>query len=207
MAEDRPPIPPTLPSPAPSPTPLLDLTRMHVRDVLSRSFAEDRLSMDELDHRLDLAEHATSVVELQRLIADLAGDGLEDGGPAAPDPEVPERDFVFAIMSGAKRRGSWPVPRHFKIIACMGGVDLDLTETELVPGVSEMEVFAFMGGVQIRVPPWIRVEVHGSGFMGGFEEHLAPKGQGPAPDAPVLRIRGFALMGGVDVRVREPKRR
>ena len=80
-------------------------TRMHVRDVLSRSFAEDRLSMDELDHRLDLAEHATSVVELQRLIADLAGDGLEDGGPAAPDPEVPERDFVFAIMSGAKTAG------------------------------------------------------------------------------------------------------
>ena len=70
-----------------------------------------------------------------------------------------------------------------------------------------MEVFAFMGGVQIRVPPWIRVEVHGSGFMGGFEKRLASKGEGPAPDAPLLRIRGFALMGGVDVRVREPKRR
>jgi hypothetical protein len=44
-------------------------------------------------------------------------------------------------------------------------------------------------------------------FMGGFDERLAPKGQGPAPDAPVLPVRGFALMGGVDVGVREPKRR
>lgn len=204
MAEDYSPPPPTVRSPAPSPTPLLDLTRMHVRDVLSRSFAEDRLTMGELDHRLDRAEHATSVLQLQELIADLPAEGA---GAPAPEPEVPDRDFVFAIMSGAKRRGSWPVPRHFKIIACMGGVDLDLTEAELAPGVSEMEVFAFMGGVQIRVPHWIRVEVHGSGFMGGFEERLAPSGQGPAPDAPVLRVRGFALMGGVDVRVREPKRR
>lgn len=64
-----------------------------------------------------------------------------------------------------------------------------------------------MGGVQIRVPPWVRVEVHGSGFMGGFEERLAPRGERPPPDAPVLRVHGFALMGGVDVRVREPKPR
>jgi hypothetical protein len=202
MPDDRP--PPTVPSPAQSPTPLLDLTRMHVRDVLSRCFAADQLTMDELDYRLDLAQHATSVVELQSLIADLR---MEDAGPPVSEVDVPERDFIFAIMSGAKRRGSWLVPRQFKIIACMGGVDLDLTEAELAPGVSEIEAYAFMGGVQIRVPPWIRVDVHGSAFMGGFEERLAQKGQGPAPDAPVLRVRGFALMGGVDVRVREPKPR
>lgn len=202
MAEDRP--LPAVPSPAESPTPSLDLTRMHVRDVLSRGFAADQLTMDELDHRLDLAQHATSVVELQALIADL---GMADTGPPPPEVDVPERDFIFAIMSGARRRGFWPVPRHFRIVACMGGVELDLTEAELAPGVSEIEAFAFMGGVQIRVPPWVRVEVHGSGFMGGFDERLAPGGERPPPDAPVLRVHGFALMGGVDVRVREPKPR
>ena len=94
MAEEHPPPPPTVRGPAPSPTPLLDLTRMHVRDVLSRSFAEDRLTMDELDHRLDLAEHATSVLQLQKLIADLPADGVEDAVAAGPG-----RTFPTAISS------------------------------------------------------------------------------------------------------------
>jgi hypothetical protein len=43
--------------------------------------------------------------------------------------------------------------------------------------------------------------MNGAGFMGGFAH--SGVGDAPAePDAPVLRIRGLAVMGGVDVQVR-----
>ena len=62
-----------------------------------------------------------------------------------------------------------------------------------------------MGGVEVIVPPGVRVEMHGLSLMGGWsndvhEEELPP-------DAPELHLHGFALMGGVDVRTRKPRPR
>ena len=60
-----------------------------------------------------------------------------------------------------------------------------------------------MGGIDIVVPDDITVIVSGIGFMGAFEDtaHV----QGP-PGAPVVRINGVALMGGVEVHRPKKKR-
>jgi hypothetical protein len=63
-------------------------------------------------------------------------------------------------------------------------------------------VLALMGGVQITVPPCLAVEASGFAIMGGFA-HTNPPAQ-PSPDTALLRINGFALMGGVDIDVRLP---
>ena len=85
----------------------------------------------------------------------------------------------------------------------MGGVELDFREAVLAPGVTEVHAFAFWGGVQITVPPDVRVECTGLGLMGGFD-HREDVGGVDDPSAPVLRVTGVALMGGVEVRVRYP---
>ena len=87
----------------------------------------------------------------------------------------------------------------------MGGARLDLREARFPPGVVEIEVFAVMGGAQILVPPGLAVETHGSAFMGGFQEvNRAPAD--PDPDAPLLRVHGTVIMGGVDVQMALPDR-
>lgn len=68
---------------------------------------------------------------------------------------------------------------------------------------TEINVFAFWGGIQITVPPNVHVDTHGMAIMGGFEqaadqESLAPEG------APTIRINGLAIMAGVEVKVRSP---
>ncbi len=85
----------------------------------------------------------------------------------------------------------------------MGGVDLDFREARMGPGVIELSVFAIMGGVKIIVPPDLQVESDGIGFMGGFECSEEVRA-GHDPDAPILKINGLAMMGGVDVKVRKP---
>jgi hypothetical protein len=106
-------------------------------------------------------------------------------------------------MSGVVRRGAWVVPKRMNAVAFMGGIELDLREAVLDPGVTEIDVLAVMGGVVVTVPPNVRLESDGFAFMGGFEDQLKQPASGD-PNAPVVRLTGFAFMGGVEARVLEP---
>jgi hypothetical protein len=106
-------------------------------------------------------------------------------------------------MGGATRRGRWTPARKITAVAMMGGVELDFREAVFGPGVTEVQAFAFWGGIEVIAPPDVRVECSGVGIMGGFD-HRQEIAEAPADGAPVLRITGVAMMGGVDVKVRYP---
>ena len=90
-----------------------------------------------------------------------------------------------------------------KIVAIMGGANLDLREARFPRGVIDIEVKAVMGGINIVVPPGLAVQMHGSAIFGGFQDiNRAPVN--PDPDAPLLRVRGLTMMGGVNVEMRLP---
>lgn len=121
--------------------------------------------------------------------------------PRAGDLETAdEQGTILAIMSGARRKGVWEPLERLRVLSLMGGVELDFREAEFLDGVTEVVVLAVMGGVAIVVPPGVDVESDGVGLMGEFT-HLTHRS--PHPDSPVLRIRGFSLMGGVSVKVKE----
>jgi hypothetical protein len=81
----------------------------------------------------------------------------------------------------------------------MGGVQLDLTQAEIANGEATIELKVLMGGVEIVVPPGVEVEAHELVSIMGGQSLKVP----PAPAyAPVVRIRGKVVMGGVDVRVK-----
>ena len=116
--------------------------------------------------------------------------------------EVEDTGLVVALMGGAERRGVWTPPHQLNVVAVMGGVELDFREARLAPGVTELNVLALMGGVEILVPPGVRVESTIIPIMGGVNTRGV--GSLADADAPVLRLRGLALMGGVEVRERLP---
>jgi hypothetical protein len=115
--------------------------------------------------------------------------------------DVPDRRTVVAIMGGTVRKGTWTAPRQLHVLAVMGGAELDFREAQFGPGVTTVTVFAAMGGVEIIVPPGLRVESDGFALMGGFE-HSGGSPASSDPSAPLLRISGLAIMGGVDIQVR-----
>jgi len=57
-----------------------------------------------------------------------------------------------------------------------------------------------MGGIEIIVPEGIEVDVGGFAFMGGHE--YRPGSEPIRPGTPMVRVRGYALMGGLEVRVK-----
>ena len=184
--------------------------RDRVVQLLSAAFENDRISVEQLDERLAAVFRATSQNELEWLLADpndptrsLGMDGPETR--IAPAHMIAERGVAMAIMGGFQRTGPWVVPRHLKVTAIMGGGELDLREAKLSPGVTEIEIFSLMGGVEILVPAGVRVECVGMAFMGGFSIRGGDTNEDP--NAPVLRISGFVLMAGVDVRRKDPNKK
>jgi hypothetical protein len=63
---------------------------------------------------------------------------------------------------------------------------------------------AVMGGIEITVPEGVEVDMTGFAFMGGRELKVADV---PVlPGSPVIRVRAYAVMGGIEVRSRPAKR-
>lgn len=185
--------------------------RQRTVEALCEHFANDAIPVEEFERRVEAAHKATSSDELKALLRDLPGGNLPaPAGPfAAPSPRArpmaavhsKAQEFVVAIMGGAARKGRWNPARRNFAFALMGGCDLDFREAALPPGVTEVQVFAVMGGVDIVVPPGVNVESHGIGIMGGFGD---VGGHEYDASAPTLRIAGLAVMGGVDINVRYP---
>jgi hypothetical protein len=182
--------------------------RERVVQALSVQFANDRLTMDEFEDRLDRAYKALSVAQLSAVLADLPA-SIPGGLPAGtmpllvPPSEVPPRGVLIAMLGGTERKGSWIVPRHLKVFAFMGGVELDLREASFGPGVTEIDVTVVMGGAEIILPPGVRVESFGAALMGGFEAQ-AGDATALSPLNPIVRLSGTALMGGVETNTRRP---
>lgn len=182
--------------------------RAQAIDSLSEQCAQDKLPLDEFERRLDLAHRSESVEELQRLAG--ASPRVENGAalvPAAPPPAVSTepRGRTLAVLGSVERRGSWTPPRALEARAVLGSVELDFREARFAPGVTELEVSAILGSVEIIVPPWLAVETDGAGILGSFEHlHRAPSA--PDPEVPTLRVRGKAVGGVVEVVTRLAKK-
>ena len=191
----------------------LDHTRQVTIDALCEHFANDAMTVEDFEARVDVAHRATSIEELRGLLDDLpSGDvpAILDANAVAGRSTLPsisrhseESAYQVAILGGSRRTGAWRPARVNHAIAIMGGAALDFREAALPPGVTELKVYAVMGGVEVIVPPGLVVESRGIGILGGFDE-----GEGdsvrPDPTAPVLRVSGIAVMGGVDIHVRRP---
>lgn len=177
---------------------------------LCTHFARDHLGVDEFEHRLDLAYAARDKAELVALESDLPVLPDPRATPAQPEPQpvgasvvvdptlsVRERDLLVAVMGGAERKGTWTPPKQMTVLAIMGGAELDFRDATFASPVTRVTVVSLMGGVDIIVPPGVRVESNGVAIMGGFgaQEPSRP----PDPDAPLLKVNGFAMMAGVDI--------
>jgi len=193
----------------PRPVPL-DQTRQRVINQLVEHYAVENLDDCGLEERLGKAVAATSLAELDALVADLPttaaraeGSLAAAGTGVARADYVPERQIVAAVMGGAERKGAWTPPKELVAIGVMGGAELDFREARFGPGVTEVNCFVLMGGVEIVVPPGVHVEMNGVAVMGAFVSS-GSVGEAAPPGAPILRIGGFAMMGGVEVQVRYP---
>lgn len=102
---------------------------------------------------------------------------------------------ITAILGGVKRRVTASPLRGGEITAVMGGCELDM-RSATIDGSAVLTVFALWGGISIKCPPDWTIVLEGTPIMGGFEEKTII----PPDTSKRLIVRGYAIMGGVEVR-------
>ena len=119
--------------------------------------------------------------------------------PQELSPDADAAISMLAVLGGNNRRVTSQAFQRAEITAFMGGGKLDLLDATMAPNGAVIDVFAVMGGFEVLVPPTWNVDVEVTPFMGGYDD----KSQPPASaNGPRLRIRGFVMMGGIDVKNR-----
>ena len=199
-----------LPAQQPQPDPSLlrasDADRDRVADQLREALAEGRLTAEEHAERIETVYSAKTYAELAPLLADLPAADSPDR-PAVQirsdlPPPVQQSPSIVAIFGGAERKGRWLVEPHTNVFTLFGGVELDLREAVLSQREVTINISCVFGGVELKVPPGVRVVNSSASIFGGFsQDDQEPVDQ----NAPTIRVTGMNVFGGVNVSHRPPK--
>lgn len=184
-----------------------DADRDRIADILRDALAEGRLTADEHAERVEGVLAAKTVGELDAFIRDLPAaherrapqvSALTRPAPGAI-PADPDENVV-AVFSGAVRRGRWRAGRRIHAYAIFGSVEIDLSEALFAYQHIVIRAISVFGSVEVRVPENVSLRGTGGGVLGNFEvDHLDAED----PEAPVVHVDGWAVLGTVEGR---PKR-
>ncbi|MHC8418359.1 DUF1707 SHOCT-like domain-containing protein [Streptomyces sp. NB004] len=184
-----------------------DADRDRVADMLREALAEGRLTADEHAERVEGVLAAKTVGELDVFVRDLpAAHRDRPAATAAPNrptagaiPPEPDENVV-AVFSSAVRKGRWRASRRIHAYAVFGSVEIDLSEAVFEYQQVVIKAFSVFGSVEVRVPENVSLRGTGGGVLGNFEVHTLDSDE---PEAPVVYVDGWAVLGNVEAR---PKR-
>jgi hypothetical protein len=194
------------------PVPSLSRAREQKISELSTHFANDDLSLEELERRIERVYRANSVAELEEITADLrlavapavpTSTGQTSRAVATSYELASTR--LLSFMSSTRRVGRWAVPQTLNLVAIMSDTKIDFTHAVMPSGVIEVHMRAIMASCKLVVPPNVRVinETHSvMSTVRSRADELLPEGVSATPDSPVIRLTGVALMSDVKVVVR-----
>lgn len=169
--------------------------RDRIVDVLRVAAGDGRLTMGELDERVEAALSARTVGELAVLTADL---------PEAVTQGAVEADDVVRIEqegSSTRRGDAWVVPRRLEVRSAWGEVTLDFTDAVITQDTLHIDLDMRGGALKVLTRPGVVVDT--DALVANYSKIKAR----PAAEAPVvLRVRITGEINFGQVVVRPPRR-
>jgi hypothetical protein len=181
-----------------------DADRDRAASVLNEALAEGRLTAQEHSDRLDAIYTAKTHADLVPLLEDLPA--AQAGAAPALTRAERARSRIVAVFGGATRKGVWKVPPSSTVVTVFGGADIDLRDAILPGREITIKAVSVFGGMSITVPPEMRVIDSGVAVFGG-RDVAGDTPESGGPDAPVLRLHGACVFGGVFVTHKDRKPR
>ncbi len=142
--------------------------------------------------------HLSVILGLFPLLISVGGVALirQALSPVAKNAAETNSFHTVAVMGGVVRGVASSDFAGGDAVAVMGGCQIDLRAAKITKE-AVIDVLAFWGGIEIRVPRGWRVDNQVVAILGG----IVDKTERDVPaDAPTLIIRGSAIMGGVEVK-------
>jgi hypothetical protein len=119
---------------------------------------------------------------------------VDRGTASAPTIDSGESISAVAVLAGFDRRVTSAAFRGGELTAVLGGGQIDMREAIPAGGQAVIDVFALMGGLEIRVPDSWSIEVQATPVLGAIRDtRPAASSSGPR-----LIVRGLVFLGGVE---------
>jgi predicted membrane protein len=140
---------------------------------------------------------SVSIFDLWPVVLILAGLGVvaHAFGLRAPSLTSDSASTIWAILGVRKEKVTTRDFAGGRIIAFMGGCELDLTKADMEQGPAEIEIIVVWGGIEIKVPEGWEVIGNTVPIMGGAE--IKTKA---APGGRKLIVNGLAIMAGIEIK-------
>ena len=180
------------------------VVRERVIQTLTAAFANDLITVAELEDRLERVYRASTAAEAEALVVGLRA---ADQPPATAGRELERLDQVaptrterfLSIFSSQSRRGVWTVPRQMDVVALFSDTTLDLTHAALPRDIIDLEVSVIFANMRIVVPPGLRVVNRVGAFAANVDSEPALDLAPMKPGSPVIRITGNAVFANVEI--------
>jgi hypothetical protein len=200
--------------------------RDRVMDDLVKHYSLERIGLDEFERRTGLVSRAATRGDMLAQVSDLPPLPAEDRAPRGrgegragerpaewrsyrpseaeacrPGGTGPRSsDVSVAIFGGSDFRGVWRAPRKLDSLSLFGGTNIDLRKAIVPREGMTISCLCLFGGVDVIVPPGMRVVVRGMGVFGGFDR---TSNEVDDPDAPTILVEGLAFFGGVSIKIKD----
>jgi hypothetical protein len=125
-----------------------------------------------------------------------------------PSPALLERATsiteggVLFIQTPNYTKGKFVLAKSLNVGHILSGTKIDLSRADFVHPVSTIYAGTILGGIEVIVPRGVRVETSGIGILGGFKG-MRSQTVNAGQDAPLVVIKGLAILGGVNVVVND----
>lgn len=180
-------------------------------EVLREAAGDGRITVDELDERMDKVQAARFPIDLDNVLFDLTtslpsdrfrpGSALKPMTPPGPDVDGQHPFDPLTIKAGWEsehRRARWLVPPYIRCEPSMSNIELNFLEVETDLEVIDVEIVAGMGSVVVVVPDDWAVNVDRLFKSWGSVKSVVnavPHGRGPT-----VRLSGSIGMGSFRAR-------
>jgi len=128
--------------------------------------------------------------------ARIAWKALQPRGAAAAGADTAGEIDVIQVLGGTKRGLAGSDFSGGQALVFMGGCEIDLRGASMVKDEAVLDLFAFWGGIEIKVPDDWDLVSHGIALLGGFVDNT----RHVAGAKKRLVLTGMAIMGGVEVK-------
>lgn len=186
-----------------------DAERERAADVLREAMASGRLTVQELDERMQLVLVARTRAELEGLVDDVLVPTRDDhplsgGLPSPAVARVPvgeagqETHRIRSILSSSQRRGRWRLAPVCSVLSVLGSSELDLSGVVLTEASVELTVRTVLGNAELTLPANLNVHITELGVLGNNEIDIGE--EEPDPGGPTVHLRLVTVLGNAEVR-------
>ncbi|BBG00621.1 hypothetical protein PSA01_40340 [Pseudonocardia saturnea] len=177
-----------------------DADREAAAKRLHDALGEGRITLTELEERLDAVYAARTASELRPPLADLPGSELvaPRTGELVRPADGADRVHLRTGAGTVKRTGDWQVPAAMKLTTSMGTIHLDLSEVRQVPPRIDIEVSTGMGEIVLVLPEGGSADV--DAVSGSWGEVKTKVPSTPGGSGPHIVVHGKVGMGSLTVR-------